>query len=276
MSKLIEISLNKLKEKKIKNAELDLRIILTHSSFSKKQIFLNNFDIKDINLKLFTKNLNRRLNNEPISKIINKKYFWKNQFYVNKNVLDPRPETELIIEESLNLFKNSKKLKILDIGVGSGCLSVSLSQEFKNAEIIGIDVSKEVIKVAKKNILLNKCEEKIKLKYQELSDIDEKFNLIVSNPPYLSKFEFDNCEVDVKKYEPKLALIGGEDGLEFYRKFAKYVPKVMNKGSFFICEIGANQLKPCIDIFANSNLKLIKIRKDLQNIDRTLIFTNIS
>ena len=153
MNDLVISSLEKLKEKNIPNPEIDLRILLNHSKCSKNEIILSNFDLDQININLFKKVLNRRLSNEPISKIINKKNFWKDEFYVNEFVLDPRPETEGIVEESLKLIKNKhSNIKILDIGTGSGALAISLAREFTNANITATDVSAEAIKVANKNI----------------------------------------------------------------------------------------------------------------------------
>ena len=126
---------------------------MNYSKCTKNEIILSNFNLDQINFKLFSSILNRRLANEPISKIINKKSFWKDDFYVNKFVLDPRPETEAIIEESLNIIKNKQaKLKILDIVTGSGAIAISLAREFVNANIIAIDISNQAIQVANKNI----------------------------------------------------------------------------------------------------------------------------
>ena len=153
MNDFIISSLEKLKKKNIPNAEIDLRVLLNYSKYSKNEIILSNFDLDQINIDLFNKVLNRRLSNEPISKIINKKNFWKDEFYVNEFVLDPRPETERIIEESIKLIKNkNSNIKILDIGTGSGALAISLAREFINAKIMAIDISEEAIKVANENI----------------------------------------------------------------------------------------------------------------------------
>ena len=165
MNDLINSSLEKLKEKNIPNAEIDLRVLLNYSKYSKNEIFLSNFDMDQININLFIKLLNRRLSNEPISKIINKKNFWKDEFYVNEFVLDPRPETEGIVEESIKLIKNkNSRIKILDIGTGSGALAISLAREFINASIMAIDISEEAIKVANENINNKKLNDQIQLK----------------------------------------------------------------------------------------------------------------
>lgn len=276
MIDLINSSLLALKKKNIPNPELDLRILLRSASFSKKEIILSNFDIKDLNVNHFQEILKKRLQFKPISKIINTKSFWKDDFYVNSDVLDPRPETELIIEEVLNNFKvKEEKLKILDIGTGSGCLAISLAKEFINSEITAIDVSQKALFVAKKNINKYNLSERINLKLSDIKNLNEKFDIIVSNPPYLSNKEYKNLKKEVKKYEPSIALLGGKDGLKFYRKLAKEVVSLMKINSIFICEIGFNQLIACQNIFKNKNLVLKKISKDIQKIDRTLTFLKI-
>ena len=279
MNDLIISSLLKLKEKKIPNAEIDLRILLNYSKnskISKNDIILSNFDSSQINIKLFNIVLSRRLNNEPISKIINKKNFWKDDFYVNKFVLDPRPESEGIIEESLKLIKNKKsKIKILDIGTGSGALAISLAREFINANILAIDISNEAIKVAKKNVINKRLNNQINIQKKTINNLYEKFDLIVSNPPYLSKKEIEKVSLEIKNYEPIVALDGGDDGLYFYREFSKKIYKIMNKNSYLILEIGEKQFSDCKEIFSISKLNLLKKTQDLQKKDRILVYSKL-
>ncbi len=272
MNNLISSSILALKEKKIPNPELDIRILLKHSSHNDKDIILSNMNIDDIDINFFKSLLLKRLNNEPISKIVNKKYFWKDEFFVNFDVLDPRPETELIIEEALNNVNRNKKLDILDIGTGSGCLAISLAKEFPNAKIIAIDISRKALNVAKKNIDKAELNHQIKLECLSLENISKKFDIIVSNPPYLSQTQYANLGEEIKKYEPKIALIGGKDGLNFYRLIANEIEKFMKPNSYFVCEIGFDQLASCKSIFKRTNLILKKISKDIQKIDRTLTF----
>ena len=272
MNNLISSSILALKEKKIPNPELDIRILLKYSSNNDKDIILSNINIDDIDINFFKSLLVKRLNNEPISKIVNKKYFWKDEFFVNFDVLDPRPETELIIEEALNNVNRNKKLDILDIGTGSGCLAISLAKEFPNAKIIAIDISRKALNVAKKNIDKAELNHQIKLECLSLENISKKFDIIVSNPPYLSQTQYANLGEEIKKYEPKIALIGGKDGLNFYRLIANEIEKFMKPNSYFICEIGFDQLASCKSIFKRTNLILKKISKDIQKIDRTLTF----
>ena len=276
MNDFIISSLEKLKNKNIPNAEIDLRVLLNYSKYSKNEIILSNFDLNQINIDLFNKVLNRRLSNEPISKIINKKNFWKDEFYVNEFVLDPRPETEGIVEESIKLIKNkNSNIKILDIGTGSGALAISLAREFINASIMAIDISEEAIKVANLNIKNKKLNNQIQLRKITLDNINEKFDLIVSNPPYLTKKELENTSYEIKNYEPLIALDGGEDGLKFYRDFSKKINKIMNINSHLILEIGEGQFKNCRDIFSLSGLKFHKKTQDLQKKDRILIYSKL-
>ncbi len=276
MNNLLKSSFLKLKQLNIPNPELDLKILLRHASYTKKEIILSNLKTKDIDLSYFNLLLTKRLNFEPISKIIKKKYFWKSEFYVNSDVLDPRPETELIIEEVLNNIKDKNKpLKILDIGTGSGCLAVSIAKELKNSKITAIDISSKAINVAKENIKLNSCDKQVKTKLSNLQNIKSKYDIIISNPPYIKESEYKDLQVEIKKYEPKIALLGGKDGLKFYKLFAHRIEKNMNKNSLLIFEIGHNQLSPCVEIFKNTNLILKKISKDIHKIDRTLTFLKI-
>ena len=276
MNDFISANLRKLKNNKIPNPEIDLRILLNYSRNTKNEIILSNFNKNQINIKKFNSLLNRRILNEPISKIINKKSFWKDNFYVNKFVLDPRPETEGIIEEAIKLCKNNKThFKILDIGTGSGAIAISLAREFENAAIVAIDISEDAIKVANKNIKDRNLDKRINLKKTTFENIQGDFDLIVSNPPYLSQKEIKNLSNEIKKFEPKIALFGGKDGLDFYREFSKKIDKNLKNGAHLILEIGASQFCDCMEIFRDSGLKFIKKSQDLQKKDRIMIFSKI-
>ena len=276
MNDFVLDNLKKLKKNKIPNPEIDLRILLNHSRLSSNEIILSNFKINQINIKKFDLMLNRRLAYEPISKIINKKSFWKDDFFVNEFVLDPRPETEIIIEESKKIFSNKKAdLKILDIGTGSGAIAISLAREFKNADILAIDISEDAIKVADKNIRDKKLHNRIQLKKTTINYINENFDLIVSNPPYLTKKELENISQEIRKFEPFISLDGGEDGLNFYREFSSKISKLMNFKSYLILEIGEKQFSECKEIFSVSGLKFHKKSSDLQKKDRILVYSKL-
>ena len=276
MNDFISVNLIKLKNNKIPNPEIDLRILLNYSRSTKNEIILGNFNQNQINVNKFNSLLKRRILNEPISKIINKKSFWKDDFYVNNFVLDPRPETEGIIEETIKIYKNNKThFKILDIGTGSGAIAISLAREFENAEILAIDISEDAIKVANKNVKDKNLDKRINLKKTTFENIEDDFDLIVSNPPYLTQKEIKNLSNEIKKFEPKIALFGGKDGLNFYREFAKKIDKNLSNGGYLILEIGASQFSDCMEIFNHSGLKFIKKSQDLQKKDRIMIFSKI-
>ena len=276
MNNLIKESLIKLKQKNINNPELDLRILLKHASKKNNEIILSNLNLDNIDIDKFKTSLQKRINRQSIAKIINNKSFWKYDFYVNNFVLDPRPETELIIEQALNIYRNKNlKLKILDIGTGSGCIAISLAKEFKNASITAIDISKEALEVAEKNLKIHNCYNQIQLKMIDFKNINSKFDLIVSNPPYLTNEQFNNADPEVKNFEPKLALVGGDDGLKFYKEYSNILKNLMNKKAYFVCEIGINQRQNCEEIFQNSGLHLTNIVHDLQGIERILSFSKI-
>ena len=276
MNDFILNNLKKLNKKKIANPEIDLRILLNNSRLSSNEIILSNFNINQINIKKFNLMLNRRLAYEPISKIINKKSFWKDNFFVNEFVLDPRPETEILIEESQKIFFDKRSnFKILDIGTGSGAIAISLAREFENADILAIDISEDAIKVADKNIREKKLHNRIRLKKTTIDYINENFDLIVSNPPYLTNKELENISKEIRNFEPFISLDGGKDGLNFYREFAEKIPKIMNSKAYFIIEIGAKQYHHCRDIFSLSLLKFEKKTLDLQKKDRIMVFSKL-
>ena len=174
-----------------------------------------------------------------------------------------------------NIKDRKKQYKILDIGTGSGCLAICLAKELTNSKITAIDISKTAINVAKKNIKLKKLEHQIDLKLIDINKIKDKYDIIVSNPPYLTECEYEKAQEEIKNFEPKVALVGGVDGLQIYRILSKKIDYIMANNSYFVCEIGKGQLDSCKDIFQNTNLILKKISKDLNKIDRTLTFFKI-
>ncbi len=251
--------------------EMELRVLLNKTSVIDKEIFLSNFNLKQINLKLFKETLKRRLKKEPISKIFNSKNFWKYNFYVNKSVLDPRPETEHIIEKILHYFPNKKKkLKILDICTGSGCIAISLAKEYLNAKIIGTDISYKALKVAQINSEKMQCNNINFIKCDLLNKIS-KYDIVVSNPPYLSKHDLETISDAIKIYEPKIALFAKNNGYEFYTRLAALLPNIISKKSMVFIEIGHSQAKKSIKIFESNKLNCLEIIKDYQNLDRGII-----
>jgi len=251
--------------------ELELRILLKKSSINKKDIIFSNFKIENIDILKFKEAFKRRINREPISKIYNEKSFWKYDFFVNTHVLDPRPETELIIEKVIEYFPNeNQKLKILDICTGSGCLGISLAKQYKNSIITATDISSTALKVARLNTKNLNCDN-IKFYNCNLINKIDEYDIVVSNPPYLTEKEYYKTSKEIQLFEPKIALIGGFDGLKFYRNIAAFLPKILKVKSLAFLEIGNKQKNQVIKIFKNKKIKCQKIVKDIQNFNRLLV-----
>ena len=272
MNNFIESHLITLKNNNFLNPEIELRTLLNFSSVKKQNIFFCNFEISQIDLDKFNSFFKRRICQEPLSKIVNNKEFWSHDFFVNKKVLDPRPETEFLIETVKKYFLNYNSfLKICDLGTGSGCLAVVLAKIYKNSKITATDISKEAIKVAKMNSKKHKVTDQIKfINCNWISQI-EKFDLIISNPPYLSHNEYTNCDDGIKFFEPKEALEAGSDGLRAYKEIALIASEIMNFSSILFLEISANKKDRIVNIFHNYDIKNIEIIKDYQSIDRVLV-----
>lgn len=215
---------------------------------------------------------------EPISKILNRKYFWNHEFFVNEFVLDPRPETEIIVEQSLLLFEKQQHFSFLDIGTGSGCISLSIASEFPNAKGIGIDYSEAAIEVAKinqqrlniSNVTLENCS------WNEFNKNipPKKFDLIVSNPPYIRRDDIPNLDANVRNFDPHLALDGGSSGLEAYMQLAPLIAEWLKPSGYVLLEIGYGQQNDVRNIFENAGLHCEKTILDGAGISRIICFMN--
>ena len=272
MNSFIRDHLNEIKKQDIPNPELELRVLLNNCSINNKEVFLNNLNIDIINIEKFKSIFQRRINNEPLSKIINKKEFWSLDFYVNNHVLDPRPSSEFLIQTIKEYFTDiQSNIKICDLGTGSGCLAITLATIYKNSKITATDISNDALKIAKKNAKKHNVEKQIKFINCDWFSKNEKFDLVVSNPPYLTFDEYNKSNINIKNFEPKIALIGGHDGLKSYRKISQIICSILNNNSFLFIEIGASQINDVKNIFLKQNVKLIKIVKDCQQIDRVIV-----
>ena len=239
MNDFIKNHLGILKKNNFLYPEIELRTLLNKTSKSKSKVIFSNFEIKQIKLDLFNIAFERRLKKEPIAKIFNEKEFWNCNFFVNNDVLDPRPETEFIIEAFKKYFIDKKqKLNIIDIGTGSGCIAISLAKEYVNSIITANDISESALNVAKRNAKKYNIGNQIKFLCSDWIDIYKVYDVIVSNPPYLTVSEYKNISKEIKDYEPKIALLGGRDGLSCYRKLANKFPKITHLNSLCFVEIG--------------------------------------
>ena len=278
----IENILNKgisiLKANKIANPYLDSEILLSESiNRDKKHIILNPKEIlENKQLNNFNSLIERRRKGEPIAYLINKKEFWKNEFYVNENVLIPRPDTELIIDQVLKIYSKNSQLQILDIGTGSGCILLSILKERTSFYGTGIDISKKSINVSKFNANRLKLDNRVKF-YN--SDVDNfkigKYDLIVSNPPYIELLSLKYLEKDVVNFEPKLALSGGFDGFSKIRKVISKASTLIKKNGKLILEIGFKQRNKVKEILKKEGFYINRTLKDYGNNDRCIISTKI-
>ena len=270
--------LNILKNSYIKTAELDTEILMAQTlGKDRKYIILNNDkNLSDKNLIHFKRLIEERSSKKPIAHIINKKFFWNSNFFVTSDTLIPRPDTELVIEQILDLTKYKNRLNILDIGVGSGCILLTILKERKKFYGTGIDISKNCINISKKNAKNLKVEARTRF-YK--TDVDKfafgKYDLIVSNPPYINKHVLKYLEKDVAMFEPKLALDGGLDGLSEIRKVIKKSSELIKKKGKFILEIGFDQKNRVKEILKKEGFYINKSIKDYGNNDRCIIGTKI-
>ena len=270
--------LNILKNKSILSAKLDSEILMAKALGKKREYIIlnNNKIIKEQNLKYFKKLVHERATRKPIAYLLKKKSFWNSEFYVNKNSLIPRPDTEIVIEQVLKLTKNKNKLSVLDIGVGSGCILLTILKERKNFYGTGIDISKNSLNICKKNAKNLLLEGRIKF-YK--SDVDKfsqgKYDLIVSNPPYIKRCDLKYLESDVIRFEPKLSLDGGLDGLSVIRKVISKSSVLIKKNGKFILEIGFDQKNKVIKLLNKKGFYINSTLKDLAMNDRCIVSTKI-
>lgn len=276
IKELWEISKKKLKKRGIENPSLEINILLSKIlNIDEKNLILNfEKNLSSEQFKRFEKSLERRLNGEPISHIIGKRGFWDFEFIVNENVLDPRPDSETLIEAVLEVYKNKdERLKILDLGVGSGCLLITLLKLFPNASGVGTDISLKALDVVKKNAEKLSVQNRIKLIQSDWNkNVEEKFNIIISNPPYIPTKKIQTLQKEVRDFEPRQALDGGKDGLDCYRHLAKNVGQNLAKNGRIFLEIGKGQESDIVKIFQKNGFKLKFAKKDLGGIVRVLCF----
>ena len=227
--------------------------------------------------------LKRRIRGEPLQYILGKTEFMGLEFKVTADVFIPRPETEILVETVLETVtrhtSHVTRLKIIDIGTGSGNIAISLAKLLKDCRILAVDISKEAINVARNNALLNNVTDKINFINQNFFNLrpatcdlrPSSFDLIVSNPPYIPTAEIETLQPEVK-YEPHMALDGGKDGLDFYRRIINKVPRYLRKDGFLIMEMGFNQKDAIKNIFQKSGyFEIIEFVKDYNNMDRVII-----
>ena len=270
---LINSASKKLKSKNISSYRLDSEILISKVLGKKREeILINDHQaVKQTEIEEFSNLIERRLLKEPIAYITGEKEFWSKSFEVNRSTLIPRPETELLIEKLIEIYKY-KKIDILDVGTGTGCILISLLSELKNSFGVGIDISKSALKIANQNAKKNEVINRAKFMLKSIeSNYDKKFDLIVSNPPYVKRVDLKNLVEDVKNYEPKLALDGGNDGLDVIKKVIYKSKEILKVNGRLALEISGEQKYKVSEILFKNNFRLENIIKDYNRIYRVLI-----
>ncbi|MDA9329458.1 peptide chain release factor N(5)-glutamine methyltransferase [bacterium] len=266
--KVLAEASNELKEISGSNSIREARILLEFVLKNQEKFLNTNHNISNDDFIFFKRLIKKRLNFQPISQIIGERYFWKNKFFINSDVLDPRPDTETLIEHTLSF---GSFFNILDLGTGSGCIILSLLDEYNEAMGIGVDKSKKALNVARKNAKLLNLNGRVKFQLGDWCDgLGDKFDLIVSNPPYISEKETLTLSNDVLNWEPRIALTPEGDGLAAYKNIINGVKNILKPNGRLIFEIGHAQGNQVLNLLKSNNFKEINIIKDINNKDRVI------
>ena len=262
----------------IQSSKLDSEILLSKVLNKDRKFIILNLDksLDYANYKKFKNLISQRLTRKPIAYLVGKKDFWKYEFYIFDGTLIPRPETELIIEEVLRIFKYKDKINILEIGIGSGCILLSILKEKENFKGVGIDISKKCVELSKINALKLDIYNRVKFFKTDVDNFFyDKYDLIISNPPYIKNHDLKYLEIDVVKFEPRLALDGGIDGLSKIIKFVDKSSHLLKKGGKLILEINFNQGNKVKKILEKKGFYINKVLKDLEKKDRCIVSTKL-
>ena len=267
-----------LKLNNLKSYNLDSELLLSKVlNYSREKILINlNDKLENKKFTKFKRLIFRRKNNEPIAYILKKKEFWNYTFKLNNEVLIPRPETEIIVREVLNLTNNNSSKHILDVGTGSGCILLSILNERQKCYGTALDISKKAIKVAISNAKIHHLENKIKFLNIDVDKFNyNKYDFIISNPPYINNIDLKRLDKDVQLYEPKVALNGGIDGLRVIKKIIKKSKTLLKKNGKLIFEIGKNQMPNVTKYLKYNNFYINNIYKDIQSYPRVISSTKL-
>ena len=261
-----------LRDAGISSWALDADILICHVlKITREQLIIRNKSVlSDDELELFQKNIEKRRKLMPVAYITNYVEFMGLDFYVDENILIPRPDTEILVEASIKYINENNVKTVLDICSGSGAIGISIARYCPHVKVTALDISRKALDIAR----INSKRNNVCIDYIEsdmFKNVKKTFDIIVSNPPYISQIEMDELPKNVADYEPHMALYGGKDGLSFYKILAESGNYLNSYGKIFI-EIGANQKNDIIDIFKKENFILHSALKDLAGLDRTLIF----
>ena len=257
---------------------LDVEIILQKALGDVDRIYIHinlNKELSKEQYDLFLELIKDRLNGRPIAYIVGNREFMGLDFFVKEGVLIPRPDTEPLVEELIEICKMKNEVDILDIGTGSGAITISLAKYIEKSKLTSFDISDIPLEVGKKNAISNGVDHKIEFiksdLFSAIKNKDIKFDIIVSNPPYIPKRDMDTLHIQVKDYEPYNALEGGEDGLDFYRDITEQSKDYLRSNGILAYEVGHDQAKEVSEIMRNNGYTKIYTKKDIQGIDRVVI-----
>ncbi|MBP3906735.1 MAG: peptide chain release factor N(5)-glutamine methyltransferase [Peptostreptococcaceae bacterium] len=258
--------------------KLDIEILLSKALGDVDRLYIHlnlHKELTKEQLDSFNEMIQDRLKGRPIAYIVNNREFMGLDFYVEEGVLIPRPDTEPLVEEVIELVKGKENLKIVDIGTGSGAITVSLAKYIKDCQVYSLDISDKALSIGLKNAISNEVEDKINfIKSNIFSGIEDKglkLDVIVSNPPYIRRADIETLHTQVKDYEPYIALEGGEDGLDFYRDITRESVKYLKDKGILAFEVGHDQAEDVSEILKHNGYTNIYTKKDLQGIDRVVI-----
>ena len=266
----------RLRDNNVDNADHDSFELLSAINGMTRTFYLVNGDsmLSEENFLLYEEYIDKRAAHVPLQHILGKAYFYGYEFEVNEDVLIPRPDTEVLVEEVIEIAKNKEDINILDIGTGSGAITVSLAKYLENAKITSVDISEIALEIGRKNAILNEVDDRITFVKSDLfTNINKemKFDIIVSNPPYIKREVIDTLDKQVKDFEPYNALEGGIDGLDFYRAITKEAKNFIKEGGTLAYEVGHDQSEDVSKLMKMYGYTNIYTRKDLQQIDRVVI-----
>jgi release factor glutamine methyltransferase len=262
----------------ISNARFEVRVLFSLAPENDPAAFPagSGDELNEAQLAILERWMARREKHESVWRILGKRGFWKSDFILNEATLEPRPDTETLIETALEFMPDtSERIRILDLGTGTGCILLSLLQEYTAATGIGTDQSAKALEAAKENATALKLTDRAQFMQTNWADgISEAFQLIVSNPPYIPAKTIEGLDQNVRGFDPLKALDGGEDGLDAYRALAKLAPKHLALKGLCIIEIGQGQEEQVADLFEAEGLKMSDYRRDLNGIIRALVFSS--
>jgi release factor glutamine methyltransferase len=270
-------AVNYLQHKEIKSARLNAELLLSHILSCKRLELYLTFErpLQRSEIQKFRNLLHRRSKFEPLQYIIGNVEFYGLEFEINPSVLIPRPETELLVESVIESYQKENKLAFLDIGTGCGNIAIALAKNLSSSKVVGLDITKESIEIAKRNAKLNQVENRVmfltKNIFNSFDDSKSHFDAVVSNPPYISKKDFITLDPELRLYEPRIALTDEGDGLSFYKKISAISLVLLKPNGKLFFEIGAGQSAKVIQILRANKYQNIVVKKDFAGIDRIII-----